>query len=200
MRKSLLLSVTLGCILLSNSPAWGTYCYEHEDCKIKWDIREGDDIDVKVWAQVGRQGTEKRVLAARRPVGLGAAGIDWPVSFRVEATDWDMHVCETGNRPVRNRLMSTTVGVDIYIEGQQPKVASITLDPQGDGFHREWTGSWPVPASAAGKWLRFELTGSVDDADCQAEKHLRSHDTSVDMSRFMAKLSLYLCSGPPTRI
>ena len=165
------------------------------------DVGIGDPISVSVkvkagdrpWEQV-KEGAPQ--LAETRYVCVGAN-----IEFKVEASDYDKHVCLNAKTNFANYIRKTPLRVTVSSDDETRYPGAVfDLDTQAEEKkdNRQWQNTWRVPAAAAGRVLTFRLSGQVEDWGCDAydlspkgrvrRDHRNSKDPPRDMGLFAVEL------------
>lgn len=200
------LAVLLGlCIVIS--PGIGNGALDHSPCnvhlngaKVCWDIRSewGVDATVRIKRRVGLPMLLRRGFVKDMQFEF----VGRTLSLSAVTKDDDKHVCLISvDNPIANTLQDKPVWAEasIITSAGPVQIATVALAPglSQDKSRGIWRGSWTIPASVTvgsasynlvGRTVFIQFKGKVEDVPCAS--HLRSKDTELDMSGYVAKFML----------
>jgi hypothetical protein len=178
-------------MILSAGVGYGKNCDPH-NVYTNDVVKQDPPIEVKVYVTVdGKRHEIFPSSTGYSPLGTARAGST--VEFRVEAKDLDEHICEKDGtittNLVLNKLVPTNINVSIEFDacGVSNKW-EVPLIRTGTEWNFVWSNVWVVPSEAAGNELFMCFSGSIDDVDCNEEKHQNSHDTEQNLDGYKASL------------
>lgn len=148
----------------------------------KYALRPGEPITVVVTVN------DVEVPASKSPSNLGQFDAGQTLALKVVAVDYDAHVCDVPQQPIKALLKPATVTAT-FTDSKGGSLGSATLTgSSAPSATPIYTGSWQVPAGLGAEKVTVTFGGSIDDTTC--DKHTTSDDPAVSLSIFAGKFDV----------